>query len=167
MMLTKLSKFYDKQKSEEMIRNRYRRCMPPIRLTLKNLIQTEVFQKLKGSLRSTGWKDWHILLAINNLVMNFRMQELGILNNIDKMVKFGEKWVNHEEQENDIQIPLKEFTKKNLMRVLEASMPATLRLYGFSTLVGKELKIDQIKEFLSKKFNYWNDDVEHDLIFDL
>ena len=49
---------------------------------------------------------------------------------------------------------------------LEQSMLATLRLYGFS-LEGKSINSDDLKLFLAEKFNYWEDDVEHEAIFNL
>ncbi len=163
--MSKLSKFYNKKISEKMIKNRYKNSIPPIRLTLKRIVPTEEFQQLKKSFRLSGWKDWHILLAFFNLVLNYRMRELGILNNINEMVEFTENFLYQEEREGSIQVPLSEFTEHNMTKSLEQSMSATLGTYGFS-LEGKSLEIEEIKRFLSEKFNYWKDDVEHENIFD-
>lgn len=165
LTMSKLSKFYDKKKSEEMIKIRYKKCIPPIRLTLKKIVPTEKFQQLKENLRLNGWKDWHILLAFFNLVLNYRMHELGFLNNFERRAEFTNNFMYKEEKEGSIQIPLSEFTEKNMTISLEQSMLATLKIYGFS-LKGKLLEIDEIKRFLSEKFNYWEDDVEHENIFD-
>ncbi len=164
--MSKLSKFYDKKKSEEMIKKRYKNCIPSIRLSLKRIVPTEDFQILKEILRSQGWKDWHILLAIFNLVMNYRMSKLGILSNVNSMIEFGEKYPYQEENKNSIFVPLDEFTEENMKKSLELSMPASLNVYGF-TLKAKKIKIDEIKQFLAEKFNYWVDDVDHEPIFDI
>lgn len=161
--MKKLSKFYDKKKSEEMIRNRYIRSIPPIRSTLKRIVPTKEFQQLKEELRSDGWKDWHILLAFLNLVFNYKALKLAI--SISKMAEFSEIIMNQEEKEKKIQIPLGEFTKENMIRSLDQSMLSTLAIYGFS-MKNKRLDINEVKKFLSEKFNYWNDDVVHEPIFD-
>ncbi|MBA7514088.1 hypothetical protein ES705_06112 [subsurface metagenome] len=166
MVMSKLSKFYDKNKSEMMIKKRYKNCIPSIRLTLKRIIPTENFQKLKKILRSQGWKDWHILLAFFNLVMNYKMMKLGILNNFNSMIEFGEKYPYQEEDENSIYVPLSEFTEENMNKSLEISMPATLNIYGFS-MERKKINIYEIHKFLTEKFNYWIDDTEHEPIFDI
>ncbi len=163
--MRKLSKFYDKKISEAIIKNRYKNSIPPLRLTLKRIVPTEKFQQLKKNLRLSGWKDWHILLAFLNLVLNYRMRELGILNNINEMAEFTKNFLYQEEREGSVQVPLNEFTEQNMTKSIEQSMPATLRTYGFS-LEGNSLEIEEMKRFLSEKFNYWNDDVEHENIFD-
>ena len=63
-------------------------------------------------------------------------------------------------------MPLSEFTEENMKKSLEISMPATLNLYGFS-MERKEININEIHKFLTEKFNYWIDDIEHEPIFEV
>jgi len=164
--MTKLSKYYDKKKAEELIKARYTKSIPSIRKTLKRIVPTESFQLLKEKLRSQGWKDWHILLAFFNLVMNYRMEKLGISGNIVAMERFYQEYPYEEEKEDTISIPIEEITEENMKRNLQHSMMATLKGFGFS-LQGKLVKPEEITEFLAEKFNYWEDDVDHDPIFDI
>lgn len=165
-LMSKLSKFYDRKKAEEQISNRYNKCIPSIRLTLKRIVPTEKFQLAKENLRKEGWKDWHILLALFNLAMNYRMDRLLINKNPIIMNQFSQKYIYEEENENCIEIPINEITEQNLKLNLEASMPATLGIFGFS-LKGKTLKREDMAQFLAEKFNYWEDDVVHEPIFDI
>jgi len=166
MIRKKLSKFYVKKKAEELIKARYQKSVPSIRLTLKSIVQTRNFQVLKENLRNQGWKDWHILLALFNLVMNYRMEKLGISGNVIAMEKFYQEYPYKEEKDDAIKIPLEEINEVNMKRSLQVSMLATLKGFGFS-LEGKLIKPEEISNFLAEKFNYWDDDVDHEPIFDI
>ena len=164
--MAKLSKYYDKKKAEEIIKARYTKSIPSIRITLKRIVPTTSFQLLKEKLRSQGWKDSHILLAIFNLVMNYRMEKLGIIGNIDAMEKFYQEYPYKEEKDDAINIPIEEISEANMKMYLQVSMLGTLKGYGFS-LERKVVKPEEIADFLGEKFNYWEDDVDHDPIFDI
>lgn len=164
--LTKLSKFYNREESKKIIERRYKNCIPTIHLTLKRIIPTKKFQSLKNSLRSQGWKDWHILMGIFNFVMNYRMKKIGILGNQFAIIKFQETYLYQEEKDNSVYVPLNEFTEENLKFGLESSMPATICVLGLSLPHNTAIKKEKISEILNK-FNYWEDDVKHEPIFDL
>lgn len=149
-----------------MIITRYKNCIPSICLTLKRITPTREFQSIKNSLRSQGWKDWHILLGIFNYVMNYRMEKMGILGNQQSMVKFQEAYLYQEENEKSIHIPLNTITEANIRYGLELSMLATINALGFSVPQYTAINKDKIREILNK-FNYWEDDVDHEAIFDL
>lgn len=76
-----------------MIKNRYRNCIPAILLTLKRIVPSEEFQNLKNLLRLKGWKDWHILLAIDNLVIHYRMIKQEI-DTIEKRKEYTKIYLN-------------------------------------------------------------------------
>ena len=164
IILNKLSKFYDKKNSEEMIKRRYENCIPSIRLTLKKYVPTKRFQSIIKSLRSQGWKDWHILMGIFNFIMNYRMEKMGIIGNQQAMIKFQESYPYKEENEDSISIPLDQFTEENVKFGLESSMVATIYALGLSIPQNTAIKKEKIYDILNK-FNYWEDDVEHDPYF--
>lgn len=91
---------------------------------------------------------------------------MGILGNEDAMIKFQETYPYKEENENSINIPLNEFTEENLKTGLESSMLATIYALGLSIPQNTAIKKEKIYDILNK-FNYWEDDVEHEPIFDL
>lgn len=151
---------------KKMVERRYKNCIPSIRLTLKRIVPTKRFQSLKNSFRSQGWKDWHILMAIFNFVMNYRMQKMKILENQYAMIKFQETYPYQEENENSIYVPLNEFTEKNIKFGLESSILATICVLGLNIPKNTAISKDKIRTILDK-FNYWEDDVDHQPIFDL
>jgi hypothetical protein len=60
------------------IEDDYINLHPPVRLTLKRLGADASFKELASLLRAEGWKDWHLLTAIANIVVNERACRIGI-----------------------------------------------------------------------------------------
>ena len=162
--INKLSKFYDKKKSEEMIKNRYKNCVSSMWLTLKQIIPSKEFQNLKNLLRQKGWKDWHILLAIDNLVITYRMKIKGI-HTLEEYKEYSKEFLK-KEQENAVKVHLNEFTEEKMSEALNGSMLSTLKLLGFSFPL-RSPDFQKIEDFLKEKYNYFNDDVAHDNIFEI
>ena len=55
---------YDESQSSLLIEKRYKNSVVPIQLTLEKLKTDENFKEVVRKLRSEGWKDWHILMAM-------------------------------------------------------------------------------------------------------
>ena len=94
------------------------------------------------------------------------MEKLGILGNLQAMIEYQESYTYQEEDVNSIQIPPNVITEKNIVSGLESSMPATLNALGFSIPKNKLIQKEKLLKILNK-FNYWEDDVDHEVIFDL
>lgn len=162
--INNLSKFYDKEVSEEMINNRYKNCIAPVKFTLIQILPSRKFQNLKNILRQNGWKDWHILLAIDNLTIIYRMTKEHI--KTPEEAKASSLKFLEEEKINDIEIPLSVFTEENMHEALRGSMLSTLKLLGFSIPL-KTIDTQKVETFLREKFNYFEDDIDHSNIFDI
>ncbi len=148
--INKLSKFYEKEVSEEMIRNRYKNCIAPIKFILEQILPSKEFQNLKNLLRKKGWKDWHILLAIDNLTIMFRMNKEQI-DTPEKAKAYNKKFLE-EEQIDDIKVSLSVFTEENMHNTLRGSMLHTLKHLGFS-IPARSIDMQQVETFLKEKFN--------------
>ena len=94
------------------------------------------------------------------------MEKMGILGNQQVMIKFQESYPYQEEDVNSIQIPMNVITEKNIISGLEISMPATLNALGFSIPQNTRIQKEKLLKIL-EKFKYWEDDVDHEAIFDL
>ena len=81
------------------------------------------------------------------------------------MIKFQETYPYQEEDENSIQIPMNVITEQNIISGLELSMLATLNALGFTIPQNVRIKREKLLKLL-EKFNYWEDDVDHDAIFE-
>jgi len=76
-------------------------------------------------LREEGWLDWHILVAVMHLVLNYRIQRalsLGLSRR--EVEELSDQWTKEVEKENSIHVPLSEFSVENLKVQLRLSMLA-------------------------------------------
>jgi hypothetical protein len=150
-----------KRAKKKEIKKRYELGVRPIRLTLNRIIPTTEFQSVIKSLRNDGWKDWHFLMAILNLVFQYRMDKLGLKG--EKRINYIKEMVALKEDEDATKVPLTKFTIKNLYHHLYLSAVATVRDYGYKI---KKVDFSQLAEILHE-LNYWEYDVPHEPIFDL
>ena len=152
---------YDREKFLTLIRNRYKNVEPLIRFTLPRLIRDGKFQSVMHELRAEGWKDWHLLMAIEGIRFNY------LLNNNRELSRTFDKgnkkslmeFRGRPEEENSPEVPLTYFTAEALRQ--------SLTLTQMSTLKGLGLDVKQSTPNLKgighllRRFHYWDDDVDH------
>jgi hypothetical protein len=152
---------YDPDVAREQMQNRYRGFAGPIARTLKRLAAEPEFQATVESLRSAGWKDWHILSAVYHRTVNYRINNRHI-----KLSRRAEdeyiKRVAHEpEPENALPVPLEEYQEEKLREDFPGYLASFAETFG--------LEIHQftpdfpaIEDFLAQRYKFWEDDAEHD-----
>lgn len=157
---------YDHTAALEAIEYRYEMLLRPVRLTLPRLAAHSRFMGLVSDLRAEGWKDWHLLTAIANIVVNKRAVSRGLnmtqsitQADIDKFREIMEE----DERSDDAETPADAFTEDQMLFHLANAAAATARRLGL------ELRLDRFepRSFLSvlgDRFNYWDDDVDHEPI---
>jgi len=163
---------YTKEISEEAIKNRYNRAKKGIEFTIKRLTQNPKFtRKVLGELRKMGWKDWHILLIINNIALNYRANELvkkdptplgtdpGFWYDLKLEIVRSEN-----EKETSKQIPLSEFTLDKFIFHMNFVMIASLQVFDLECRQPTP-NIESIDKFLKNRYNFWDDDIEHVPLF--
>jgi hypothetical protein len=154
---------YNEKKSEELIRKRYKRSIIPISLTLQKLKNKPFFRETVKKLRLEGWKDWHILMAIASITINYRVNRLGYKDLDDSKKKFIEQ-MSLKETSELISVPLVEFSETELKNHLFISMISTLKIIDLEYKAPILVK-SAIKEFLEKRFRYFSDDIPHEDFF--
>ncbi|MCZ3365419.1 MULTISPECIES: hypothetical protein [Methanobacterium] len=161
---------YSEEESKEMIKSRYERAIVPIKYTVERLAKDPEFIPIIEKLREDGWLDWHILLTINNIALRYRIEENMReypIPFVDKKTWYQNEWemiIDNEESKNSSIIPTLEFNEENIRMSLNVSMISTLRLLGLECKQ-QTPDFEAINHFLSNRYNYWNDDVEHEEIF--
>lgn len=163
---------YNEDEAVKHLQARYEKSIIPISQTIKRLSKNPEFISTVGRLRAGGWLDWHILLVINNIAVNYRidqnMEEYPLPPSIDK-----ESWyqtekdmiMDEEEKENSTVIPVSKFNEDELRLCLRGTMLDTLiRVYGLEC---RQITpdIDAIEHFLGERYNYWKDDIDHEKYF--
>ena len=118
---------------------------------------------LVAKLRVEGWKDWHLLTAVSNIVVNKRAVHRGLnlttsytQTDIDKFRAIMEE----EECPDDPETPFESFTEDAMWFHLANAARAT------AGLMGLELRLHRFEprlflSVLGDRFNYWDDDVDH------
>lgn len=154
---------YDHAASLDAIEGRYEMLLPPVRLTLPRLASQPGFMELVAKLRAEGWKDWHLLTAVANIVVNKRAAQHGLnmttsITQVD-MNRFR-SLMEEEERPDDPETPVEAFTEEEMWFHLANAAMATARRWGL------ELRLNHFEphvflNVLGERFNYWNDDVEH------
>lgn len=165
--LPKHASTYDRAASLDGITSQYETMLPPVRLTLPRLAQDPAFKELSASLRAQGWKDWHLLLAVVNIVVNRRAAHLGLnmttpisQSDIERFRTLMEK----EERADDPETPLSIFTEGRMWFHLGNAARTTAHRWGLEVRLNP-LDHRSFLGLLGDRFNYWNDDVEHASIF--
>ncbi|MCC9177673.1 hypothetical protein [Arthrobacter sp. zg-Y750] len=155
---------YDHAMVLDAIAGRYETMRPPVRLTLQRLAKDQQFTEVMASLRAQGWKDWHLLLAVVNIVVNGRARRLGV--NMNALTKDDMERVQGllraEERPDDPMPPADVFTEDVMWVHLANAAVATIRGWGLELRVRFEPRA--LLAVLGDRFNYWDDDVDHDPI---
>ncbi|MXY43425.1 MAG: hypothetical protein F4Y50_05105 [Dehalococcoidia bacterium] len=148
-------------KAEELLRSRYDVFASSLRVTVPALGPSFVFGQIVKVLRREGWLDWHLLLAIANIVLNYR-QSVSAEDFSDPTVR--EEFVRASrkpEEDTDPPVPVRMFTRE--------AMQDARRLSMLSSLANWDLECRQptpdfpaIERFLAARYGYWGDDVEHE-----
>jgi hypothetical protein len=135
-----------------------------VKYTLPRLLADGPFISAAAKLRTEGWKDWHLLLAVANIRQNYVMHHLvGPASSSEGYRAVAARIASKDEGESDPAPAAKLFTIDELRRALRLSQMSTLQSMGFEcgqltpNLVG-------IDRFLGR-FNYWTDDLPHPPLF--
>jgi hypothetical protein len=156
---------YSREKAEKMLKARYSGSIPPIRITLRKLIKDEGFKATLNKLRAEGWLDWHLLNAMSNIAVNYRVMHMAEAQRSEEAAdRIGNALMNSEEREDAIPIPTSVFSEHEMRQAVSLSMIHTLRLFGLEL---RQLTPDlkAIDHFLRIRYNYWTDDIKHEDIF--
>ena len=129
---------YSEEEAIEHLKVRYEKSIIPIKQTLKRLSKDPGFISTVDRLRADGWLDWHILLVINNIAVNYRVEENMRKYPLPSSVN-RESWyqteielvIDEEESENSSIIPVSKFNEDELKLCLHGTMLDTImRVYG-------------------------------------
>ena len=154
---------YSRADASEQLRNRYKNSVVPIRHTLKRLAQDEQFISIVAKLRNDGWLDWHILTAIANITVSYRVnrwaqQQRRTQEEIQKEMR---SVMYSEEPEDAAEVAVREFSEEAMRLALRASQLSTLQNINLDCHQ-QTPDFGAIDDFLRHRFNYWTDDVEHE-----
>jgi len=158
--IDRLGPTYDLADAEEQVKTRYERTMTTICHTLNRLKSRKSFKRVVHQLRDKGWRDWHILTALMNVAVNYRVNRLTDRSEED-MRTASSRLLDDGETKNDPPIPPSAFTPEALHEALELSWLSTLR-HNDLDIYQTTPDFPAIGRFLAARYRYWEIDTPHD-----
>lgn len=160
-----ISPKYNKKEANRQIKNRYRNSIKPISLTLNKIKGEEWFQSIIRQLKSEGYLDWHLLLAIMNRIINYKIQiTVGTITDPNELKCTFKEIVGKPEKSTYIEIPKEILNIEELKTQLMIAFATFVKTWGLE-FHNEKINPDMIKEFLDKRFCTMRDDVKHKTIF--
>jgi hypothetical protein len=153
---------YNETESKSAIARRYENALVPVRLTLKVLCRSPAFQQCVRNLHNAGWKDWHILMTVASVAVNYRATHIRA-NVANRNAVFLAE-MNREETDDSIPVPIDEFNELALRQHLIFSMLSTTKAIGLEYKLGNVVG-HPLQDFLSKRWRYFEDDIPHEGLF--
>jgi len=158
---------YSEEAGIQMTRNRYENFSRRLRLTLKRLSQEEAFLATVRRLREGGWKDWHILSMVFHVTLNYRL-DLAATDLPRTKADIEAYGKLPEECEDDAPVPLEVYSEECLRKHMPFYMLSVIKTFGMTN----DLELHQqtpdlpgIEDFLTNRYNFWSDDIEHEDYF--
>ena len=158
-------KEYSPEASKDAIRNRYENISEALPNTLQVLSTDAGFIQTVRTLQDRGWKDWHILMAIYNTALNaYARKEYGSKITNKKLQEHAQSFAKSPGQYDSQPLSPTDFSLAQLEFHRKSSLGAILHSWGLS-INHPSCSIEVLEKFLSEKYRYWDDDVEHHQIF--
>ncbi|MEV6948238.1 hypothetical protein AB0N07_41205 [Streptomyces sp. NPDC051172] len=155
---------YDRARALDMIRDNYAELPHLLSETLPRLLADPAALAGLRDLREEGWLDWHILMALANIAINLRLEQLSP----DSIPPdLPARFLQTPESDYTAPLPLDAFTPANLRAQMELTVLAVgQRRWKLGTAM-KTPNPAAFKHLLSARYGYSTDDVPHrDLLGD-
>ncbi|WP_406733580.1 hypothetical protein [Streptomyces sp. NBC_01794] len=153
---------YDEASATEAVRHRYE-ALRIVRYTMKRLAASASFRATALALRDDGWRDWHILNAVLNIMVNHR---LSLEMTTDPTASPEDiirrtALLQRPETEDDPAPPDDAFTRAALKQALATSTLSTLQNLGLESH-RQTPNFPALIELLGARYAYWTLDVPHE-----
>lgn len=150
---------YDPATSTELAAGRYTNISGTLTATLPVLSAHEPFLEVVRNLRTDGWKDWHVLLAVLHVAQNQRMPLRRPPASEAEARELFKKFTAPEPPDDPA--PLGLFTEEALREAIRFSWASTLKVWGLE-LHQNPPDIHALESLLATRYGYWSDDSPHD-----
>lgn len=155
---------YDQAENLELIADRYETSIPALRYSVAAARGDAQFQATIAKLRSEGWLDWHVLVAMLNVAGQDRFRRSGIeltVNSTSEERRAVVDLMARPELETDDLTPAAEFAEQALRSGFDLALLAGLQRFGLVHHAATP-DLDGIREFFGRRLALWIDDVAHE-----
>lgn len=167
---TNVASTYEKNRAKilENIAYRYETIPAVIGPTLALLLESAEFIRTARILKSEGWLDWHLLIAIVNIVINRRAISRGMTLTRQMTDTQRQAFIDLAHTPalaTDPMLPPEIFGEDELRFHLASAAVSGVASIGLQIHAGP-VSTDPILEFLGDRYRYWDDDTPHDSLLD-
>ena len=163
-----LHRRFSERKAKQYIRNRYRNLRPKIEKQVEVLQNDKPFREKCKEYYKIGYKDWIIISAIFNCMLNWKCKELGIeYPNKDYMDKSRQQI----DLLREVVYPPERFLDRDIeMREspidfnIKMHFPTVLITYGFEPR-RRDFKPEIVEKFLIERMRHLDFDLPHKPLF--
>jgi hypothetical protein len=130
------------------------------------LLANAEFTRTARRLQSEGWLDWHLLIAIANVVINHRAASRGMTLTRQMTDTQREAFINlayAPALATDPLLPPEIFDEDTLRLHLASAAAAGVATLGLTIHAGP-IPSDSLLEFLGQRYRYWEDDTPHEAL---
>lgn len=158
---TSLGPGYDQAASHEMVVSRYARMRELLPHSIPELMNDEHVQAVCAGLRERGWKDWHVLQALTNLIFSYRLSVLE-LRRPSEIQEAGQRLAQEPERSDAPRLPADSVTLESMTSALWGSMLVTIRNWPLE-LHQPTPDFAALERLLGERYRFWQDDVAHEV----
>ncbi|PJJ83296.1 dsDNA nuclease domain-containing protein [Mucilaginibacter auburnensis] len=164
--LDTLSAKYDRDGAMEMIRQRYEGFTLNSHLTLKKIKDDPAYPEFIGALRTEGWLDWQILMAIRNFILSKKANALLLgrrfpseAERVAAYQREGFRLQSLPEEENYIPLVLSDFSGSSLRNQLNNTAKLVLMNFDLDYQVQYPV-FEALLRFVRARLRFGEDDIK-------
>ena len=152
---------YSEDQARELLDSRYQNLARSLRKTIPKLQKSTGFLKTVSRLRSEGWLDWHILIAILNISLQHRYPSEP--RQLPEESAVGQLWqAAHDPESDDAKlVPVHRLTRRALQGARRLGILPLLEHWDLE-IHQRTPDIPAIERLLAARYGYWTDDSPHD-----
>jgi hypothetical protein len=156
---------FDEAEELERIQKRYDVCFAGLRFTLRKLRQSDSFREMVLKFRKQGWKDWHILAAVLNVVAGIRVaHRFGTAMPSREWEEAFKTEVFTPENETAFEILPDQIKADSVFITMQANMTSTMSGNGL-TPSSRTPNLSGEKKYMAERWRYFDLDVPHESLF--
>lgn len=156
-----LHRRYNEENALEHIANRYRKCKKDIYQQVRLLQSDPLFRKKCEIYYKKGYKDWVILGAIYNCILNWMAREKEISFN---SIEDSKKFIGLQDEISKKTYPSSDFMGEDMDMQVNSHILYVLPTYGFNVR-RHDIYPQALEEFLRVRMRHFDFDLPHNPLF--
>jgi hypothetical protein len=152
---------FDEPEEISRVQRRYDVCAAGLRYTLPKFRSDPRFRKMIEKFRSEGWKDWHILSGILNVVTSIRVsRRLGADRPTNEWSTEFRNELFRPEEQNAAEVSADQVSEEAIRATILANIQSTMAGNGLAPS-SITPNVEGVKRYMKERWRYFDLDVPH------